>query len=116
MSKKEFKGTAEFFISGAEGHQEEKSSEKLYENVDFQKELEESQKEKAPSNLKKIKGYVIDPKYYMETKSQRVQILLRPSTLKEVKKVAKKEKTSMNEIINRAIEKYLEVDKIYENK
>ena len=111
MSKKEFKGTAEFFISGAEGHQEEKSSEKLYENVDFQKELEESQKEKAPSNLKKIKGYVIDPKYYRETKSQRVQILARPSTVAEIKKLAKKKKISTNELINTILESYLEHEK-----
>lgn len=109
MSKKEFKGTAEFFISGAEGHQEEKK-------IELNTDLEKTPKEEAPKELKKVKGYVIDPKYYIETKSQRVQILLRPSTLKEVKKVAKKEKTSMNEIINRAIEKYLEIDKIYENK
>lgn len=108
MSKKEFKGaTANFFISGAEEHQEEKKTEL---NTD----LEKTPKEEAPKELKKVKGYVIDPKYYIETKSQRVQILLRPSTLKEVKKLAKKEKTSMNEIINRAVEKYLEVEKIFE--
>lgn len=116
MSKKEFTNVANYFFSNTDGNQEKKEEEKLYENVELGKEFEKSQKEEAPKNLKKIKGYVVDPKYYMETKSQRVQILLRPSTLKEVKKVAKKEKTSMNEIINRAIEKYLEVDKIYENK
>ena len=73
--------------------------------------LEEEGREEAPKNLKKIKGYVIDPKYYRETKSQRVQILARPSTVAEIKKLAKKKKISTNELINTILESYLEHEK-----
>ena len=72
---------------------------------------EEEGREEAPKNLKKIKGYVIDPKYYRETKSQRVQILARPSTVAEIKKIAKKKKISTNELINIILESYLEHEK-----
>lgn len=107
-SKKGFTDTAEFFISGAEGHQEEKNTEKSHENIELEKVEQEAGKEKAPKNLKKINGYVIDPKYYKETKSQRVQILARPSTMQQIKKLAKKKKVSTNELINTILESYLE--------
>lgn len=107
-SKKGFTGTAEFFISGAEGQKAEKEVEKINENTKLEKAVQEEAKEEAPKNLKKINGYVIDPKYYKETKSQRVQILARPSTMQEIKKLAKKRKVSTNEMINTILESYLE--------
>ena len=45
---------------------------------------------------------------YVEVKSKRVQLLLQPSVVKKVKQLAKKKKTSMNELINIAIQEYLE--------
>ena len=86
----------------------EEEREKEMEAAEKEKKVEEiEEKKEAPKNLKKIKGYVIDPKYYMETKSQRVQMLVRPSTMEKIKKLAKKQKTSNNELLNRIIEEYL---------
>lgn len=53
------------------------------------------------------KGYKINPEY-IELKSQRFNLLLQPSVLKRVKKLAKSRKLSANETINQIIIEYLE--------
>lgn len=52
------------------------------------------------------KGYKLNPKY-IETKTKRVQLVLKPSMVDEVKKVAKSKKQSINSTIEEAIEEYL---------
>lgn len=53
------------------------------------------------------KGYKINPELYIETKSQRVQLVLQPSVVKRAKKAAAKNKLSFNEFASRAIIEYL---------
>lgn len=101
MSKNFTKDATKFFVSETEN---EEIKETLKEEVEEKVE----ERETAPKNLKKIKGYVIDPKYYRETKSHRLQILARPSTVAELKKRAKKLKLSTNELVNNIIESYLD--------
>lgn len=43
-----------------------------------------------------------------ENRSKRLQILMKPSTVKQLDKLAKKSKTSRNDIINQIINNYLE--------
>lgn len=107
MSKKDFNNLSQvdrLIIK----NQATETAEEVKEEITVQ---QEEGREEAPKNLKKIKGYVIDPKYYRETKSQRVQILARPSTVAEIKKIAKKKKISTNELINIILESYLEHEK-----
>lgn len=52
-------------------------------------------------------GYKKDPNY-VETKSKRVQLLLQPSVVDEVKSKAEANNISMNELFNIAIKEYLE--------
>lgn len=52
-------------------------------------------------------GYKKDPNY-IETKSKRVQLLLQPSVVNEVKSRAEANNISMNELFNIAIKEYLE--------
>ena len=107
MSKKDFNNLSQvdrLIIK----NQATETAEEVKEEITVQ---QEEGREEAPKNLKKIKGYVIDPKYYRETKSQRVQILARPSTVAEIKKIAKKKKISTNELINTILESYLEHEK-----
>lgn len=44
-------------------------------------------------------GYKIDPRY-IETKSRRLQVLIQPSLLKRVQKLAKQKKRSTNDMIS----------------
>ena len=106
MNKKDFNKLSQvdkLMIKNQETAEEVK--EEIKEEVTAPK---EEGREEAPKNLKKIKGYVIDPRYYKETKSQRVQSLVRPSTMAEIKKRAKKKKISTNEMVNIIFEYYLE--------
>ena len=50
--------------------------------------------------------YKLNP-LYVETKNQRVQCLIRPSTMQQIKKLAKKKEISTNEMINRILEDYI---------
>ena len=52
-------------------------------------------------------GYKKDPSY-IETRSKRVQLLLQPSVVDEVKSKAQANNISMNELFNIAIKEYLE--------
>lgn len=45
-----------------------------------------------------------DLRYYGETKSRRLQVLIRPSTLDSLKKIAKRKQTSVNDLINILLE------------
>lgn len=49
------------------------------------------------------KGYVLT----QEPKSQRVQLLIRPTTKQGIKEIAEAEGLSMNELINKILEDYL---------
>ena len=66
---------------------------------------------KEEEYLKKIKDLEKEIKIYKskeETKSQRLNSLIRPSLFKKLKKYSKKNKQSVNETVNLALEKYLE--------
>jgi len=52
------------------------------------------------------KGYKVNP-VYIEVKSKRVQFVFQPSLLKLAKEEAKKRKTSLNELVHRALREYL---------
>ena len=51
-------------------------------------------------------GYKINP-YYIEKKSQRVQLVMKPSIYKRSQKAAKKQKISFNELVHQVLETYL---------
>lgn len=55
-------------------------------------------------NKKPPKGYKINP-LYIETKTRRLQLVLRPSLYDKVKKKAEKANLSVNEFIHRVLEK-----------
>lgn len=55
--------------------------------------------------LKSI-GYRANPKF-IETKSERVQLLLQPSVVEDIKLLAKQKGLSLNEAINKAIQNYI---------
>ena len=63
-----------------------------------------SSQEKAPA------GYKMNPEY-IELKSQRLQLLIQPSTGKRLKEYAKKNNISTNEAANRAFIYFLENNK-----
>lgn len=52
------------------------------------------------------KGYKLNPKY-VETKSKRVQLLIRPSTHGKLKNIAISNNISVNELINNILESYV---------
>jgi hypothetical protein len=52
-------------------------------------------------------GYKVNPQF-IEKKSQRLNLLIQPSALNRLKKMAKKNKTSVNETINQLIIEKLE--------
>ncbi len=80
MAKKDFKqDTTQLFLTKAEP---------------------EPEPEKVPEAPK---GY----KLIRESKSDRTQILLRPSTKRNLKAVARERDMSLNELINTVLEKYL---------
>jgi len=60
----------------------------------------------APDTLTPPEGYKINP-YYIEKKSQRVQLVMKPSIYKRSQKAAKKQKISFNELVHQALETYL---------
>lgn len=52
-------------------------------------------------------GYKINP-YYIETKSKRLQLLIRPSLLKKLKNRAETEGCSVNNLVHSILEEALE--------
>lgn len=69
---------------------------------------EEPQKEEkiAPKKEELPKGYKISP-VYIETKSRRLQLLLKPSIFKKLKQTADKKHTSVNDLVNSILEENL---------
>lgn len=66
---------------------------------------QESRSEREPEPSPGIpKGY----RLVKEGKSERVQLLVRPSTKEALKRMASAEGVSVNELINTALEEYLE--------
>lgn len=51
-------------------------------------------------------GYKISP-VYIETKSRRLQLLLKPSIFKKLKQTADKKHTSVNDLVNSILEENL---------
>lgn len=62
----------------------------------------------APQQTKAMtpEGYKRNP-LYIETKSKRVQLILQPSIVEEIKDIAKENGISMNEAFNEAIKDYI---------
>ena len=92
-SKKTFKNPATNFISTAEPEAEVKTG------------------SETQTTFIVPEGYKLVPenvKVVQEAKTIRAQILIRPSTRDALKKFAKENGTSMNDVINNAIEEYLE--------
>ena len=48
-------------------------------------------------------GYKVDPRF-IETKSKRMQVLMQPSLHKRLQKLARKKKTSVNDLIHTFVE------------
>lgn len=71
-------------------------------------EEEKPQKEEkiAPKKEELPKGYKISP-VYIETKSRRLQLLLKPSIFKKLKQTADKKRTSVNDLVNSILEENL---------
>lgn len=90
MGKKSFTSNPALqFISEADTEQEAEQTQPVLEAEELQ--------EKPP------KGYKLNP-VYLEVKSQRLQLVMRPSLVKKVKKAAKKQKLSVNEYVHRVLE------------
>lgn len=85
MAKKDFKkNTAELFISTAE--------------------------QEAPAASEREQGAAIPKGYKLvrENKSERMQLLIRPTLKEAIKKEAQAQGVSMNDLINNIFEEYLE--------
>lgn len=63
--------------------------------------------EKPGTPAKAPEGYKLNP-LYIETKSKRVNLLMQPSIVDRLKKLAQVKGTSVNEAINEAVKEYLE--------
>lgn len=60
----------------------------------------------TPKKEELPKGYKISP-VYIETKSRRLQLLLKPSIFKKLKQTADKKHTSVNDLVNSILEESL---------
>ena len=88
-TKKNFKtNAAELFISAAEDQQEAPSR----------------SEQETPAGVTIPKGY----KLVKENKSERMQLLVRPTIKEAVKKEAEAQGLSMNDLVNNIFEEYLE--------
>lgn len=98
MTKKNFKSPAEMFID-TEGitEREELEEETTIQEIKF---YDAESPERPPE------GYKKNP-LYIETRSQRVQLLVEPSKHKKIKELAKEKGESMNELYNQAIDQFL---------
>lgn len=90
MSKKSFKDNINPALQFIDKETKKEDSKPLLDNKDI-----------TP------KGYKPNPAY-IETKSQRVQLLVQPSIVEAIKQLAKDNNSSMNAVINEAIKEYLE--------
>lgn len=87
MAKKNFKNPAEMFLSGAED----------------KKSTSQAKEQDAPG-VDVPKGY----KLVKETKSERMQLLVRPTLKDTIKKEADRQGLSMNDLVNDIFEEYIE--------
>ena len=61
----------------------------------------------ASNSVKEVpKGYKSNPEY-IETKSKRLQLLIKPSTHEKLKSIADQKNISVNELINKILENYI---------
>lgn len=86
MAKNFKKNTAELFISAAEGQQPE------------------PQQEGKAAAFTVPKGYRLEKEY----KSERMQLLVRPTTKETLKKAAAAKGVSMNDLVNTILDEYAE--------
>ena len=67
----------------------------------------EEAKKQDTSDQTAPEGYKVNP-LYIETKSMRVNLLMQPSIVERMKKIATAKGLSLNEAINEAVRQYLE--------
>ena len=100
MSKKSFIGDignpAELFISNSTTPEEETPG--------TERGRTETTGGRRSTSAKAPAGYKINP-LYIETRSQRVQLLLQPTLAEALKKRAKKQKRSFNDLVHEILEK-----------
>lgn len=104
------KTPAEILISGiAEGNSTQvEVKESVEETVSVEQEENPKAEELKKAKTSRVpKGYKLN-NLYIETKSKKLQVLARPSTIKEIQKIAKKNKLSTNELINRILDEFVE--------
>lgn len=75
--------------------------------ISTQPEREPEQDSKPARAGRPLQGYKANPDY-IETRSQRVQLLMQPSLYQKLKKAAKKQKRSANDLIHTILEEYIE--------
>lgn len=68
-----------------------------------EEEQEVTPEQKAPITAKAPEGYKLNP-LYVETKTRRLQLVLRPSLFNRVKKGAKQAGLSVNEYVHRILD------------
>lgn len=105
MTKKDFKSPANFFITEPEEENEKATEKKTApKRATKQKPAAKKTKEKID-----IKDAVVPDGYRLvkEVKSERMQLLVRPTLKKELKKAAKAKKVSTNDLVNQIFEEYL---------
>lgn len=68
--------------------------------------ISEQQEDKPTTAERKQEGFKPNPAF-IETKSQRVQLLLQPSVVTSMRNLAKQKGISLNEACNEAIKEYL---------
>lgn len=95
---KSFKKTTESFISSPVEFEEVKLPEQ-----------EEEQKQPGEPTLEEIKKMALAKGYQLkqESKTARLQILITPSNKERIRKVAARERLSVNELLNQIIDEYL---------
>jgi len=77
------------------------------ETIEYQtQEISETSEPNTTETRSIPDGYKIDHGL-IETKNKKVLLLIQPSVLKSIKGLAKKQKQSMNETINKAIQEYI---------
>lgn len=91
MAKSYKKDTTEFFLSSAQDAVE-------LDPVQTEKEKKDPEGVQIPDGYRLVK----------ETKSKRMQLLVRPSTQDALKKAAAREGISVNDLANRIFEEYIE--------
>lgn len=91
MAKKSFKSAAELFLSATEIEPEAPKP-------------ETPKQEKKAAGVNVPKGY----KLVKENKSERMQLLIRPTIKESIRNIAAAQGLSMNDLINNIFEEYIE--------